>query len=411
VNPAVRSLSGVLAFLIFITAVCAEPPAVGQKPGTADDAKEKRKAELQAILERPIGVKFYNAFLDEVVEEISSRHDISIIQQAPFALRRKPVSSDDRNLPLGEALQKMVEPLGLEVQNRDGVLAIVPHPTPATRLQDALTDRVDLKFDKIPLSTVLHEISRTYGIKIEQKYRDPEIGRTLITIDETWVPLGATLREHLRPVELFCTQRGGRLVISQRFQFSKEDEAAYAWFDRPITGTWKETPLAAVLREISETERIDIRVDEAAMPELDRQTPVSVKATNRPLADLLQTALDPCGFSVDVKQGRLLVRAWPGSPQPRDERIERILREPVRIDLEGVAVETALRMLANRHDLKIAVDVPEGPVALALRTGEMGGLPVGLTVRATLRRLLEPVRLTVEIREGALRVIPLPELE
>ena len=411
-NPAFRSLSTVLAVLILVSAVCAEPPATQKPSDTANaDDKDSRKAELKKKLESPIGVKFYNAFLDEVVEEIASRHDISIIQQAPFALRRKPVSSDDRNVPLGEALQKMVEPLGLEVQNRDGVLAIAPPPTQASRLRDVLHERVDLKFDKAPLNQVLQEISRTYGIKIEQKYRDPEIGRTLITIDETWVPLGETLREHLRPLELFCTQRGGRLVISQRFQLSKEDEAAYAWFDRPITGTWKETSLETVLREISEKEQIDIRADETYLPELDRQTPVTLTVTERPLADVLRTMLDPRGFSVDVRQGRLLVRAWPAGPLPGDEKIEQVLREPARIDFEGVTLETALRMLANRHDIKIAVDLPEGPESVAIRSGVIVLSLEGWTLRGGLRRLLAPVRLTFENRDGALRVIPMPELE
>jgi hypothetical protein len=200
-------------------------------------------------------------------------------------------------------------------------------------------------------------------------------------------------------------------VISQRFQLSKEDEAAYAWFDRPITGTWKETSLETVLREISEKEQIDIRADEMYLPELDRQTPVTLKVTERPLADVLRTMLDPRGFSVDVRQGRLLVRAWPAGPLPRDEKIEQVLREPARIDFEGVTLETALRMLANRHDIKIAVDLPEGPESVAIRSGVIVLSLEGWTLRGGLRRLLAPVRLTFENRNGALRVIPMPELE
>jgi hypothetical protein len=195
------------------------------------------------------------------------------------------------------------------------------------------------------------------------------------------------------------------------WNLSDEDATAHAWLERRVTAAWQAVPLETVLRELSEQEQIDIRCDERSLPEIDWQTPITLSVTETALGDVLERMLDPRGFMIDVKAGQLLVRAWPVTPLARDVKLQRILREPTHFDFESGSLESALRSLAVQHKFKLVLDIPEGPDAVSIRKGDIVLRSEDWTLRAGLRHLLDPSRLTVQIHDGALHVVPLPKTE
>jgi hypothetical protein len=91
--------------------------------------------------------------------------------------------------------------------------------------------------------------------------------------------------------------------------------------------------------------------------------------------------------------------------------VETSLRHSDRFYFIDFPLRRALRKLADRHAVKIIWNVPdEGGYGITPSTRITLDLN-DYTLRGTLRRLLEPLRLTFEVRDHAIWVVEVPDPE
>jgi hypothetical protein len=117
-------------------------------------------------------------------------------------------------------------------------------------------------------------------------------------------------------------------------------------------------------------------------------------------------------LDLHVEEGRMIVRPWPIGLESTDPKIARALQEPSYFEFVEVPLEKALRKLAVRHHVKIVLDLPKDVEAditpdtpITLFSDDVEGYLTDTTLRGAFYRLLVPLQLAVELRDGVFCVV------
>jgi hypothetical protein len=274
--------------------------------------------------------------------------------QAVGATLETPVTAESRGEPVGEALGRLLGPLGLTYMIRDGFLVVTYDaaqgkdagrgPDPRDRpVLLKLEEPLPLSFKNVPFEDVLKFIKAAsagpedQGIPI---FVDPAaLQRARLTMitpvtiaSRDGEPLKDALRRLLRPKNLAYQVKDGLLqVVSSRVQLldrGPQTKAVLAKLERRIDLRFENAPLEDVLKFIKKTTTrpgdngLPIYVDPVGLQEAEATmtSPVSIDVKGTPLKDALRKVLKPLHLTYQVKDGLLTITSESSEDVPLENR-------------------------------------------------------------------------------------------
>lgn len=251
-----------VAGLLLLAAVALGTGGTFGGPVSADTPPDTIQAELEKALERPASLVFNKVHLWNVLSFAADTHDVDFAldwrviappprrdghtvkgDTAAHATDGMVAAVDCRDVPLREALTKMLEPLGLAYESAEGVVwvstpeqlrrdaadgsarAVVPAPGAFPEWDKVLNAPTTVEFEDIHVQQVVEFLADSYDLPLvldsqavpaSPEGEIPPAGTWLPRIFLEDVPARTALSCMLRPLNLVCVPKDGQLLVTAR---------------------------------------------------------------------------------------------------------------------------------------------------------------------------------------------------
>ena len=142
---------------------------------------------------------------------------------------------------------------------------------------------------------------------------------TPVSIEESRLPLIATLGRILKPLELTCDYRYGSIFVTSPEQYARRDQSgiydiepppgsrlAEVW-DKPIDMEFLETPLVTALGHITELTGGRMRFDVSHLPKNYHDVPVT-RSMDQPPRHFLAVTLDELAMRAELEGETIVLK-------------------------------------------------------------------------------------------------------
>lgn len=196
----------------------------GARGATPEGAGSDANAEIERALDRKVSFEFNNTPLSEALQFLQTltRTSVVVDPRMPRAKGRTAVTLKVSDVPLRDAVERILSPVGLAWAVRNEALYIHEKGAPETEvarpklskvLEDRLAKKVTFEFVETPLTEAVRFLGQLSGVTIDLPNAVAhKKGHTPITLKVTNMPLRLAIDWILRLGDCTYEQRGDGLV-------------------------------------------------------------------------------------------------------------------------------------------------------------------------------------------------------
>jgi hypothetical protein len=250
----------------------------------------------------------------------------------------------------------------------------------------AFAKEVTAEFDNVTLADALARLADAADAKIKFGANAGGSAMTKIRRGRATLPLEKHLDEILEPLQLGCRVRGGTIFIVRQ---------------------WKDARVR--LSSVTSVELVSVPMQEAVdflsdrhgvnfiLPkEVAGDIPITFKADNIPLSDVLTKLLRPIGLTYEVQGDRFLIVAFHQGPWTPEDA----LQEKIQTRLQAVRLDKVAKLLADRVHAEIVFD----PDAGEAKSRSVTHIADGVSLKQALTEILAPLGAQIVVRRDEIHV-------